>query len=52
MNLRPSFEIKWYHILFGLLGIGLVVFAVLHFYFGPRRLSYFHEDKTDIVDVE
>ncbi len=50
MSIYRAFQIKWYHLLLGFLGI-LVVLAVLAWILlakdGP---SYFVEDETDIVE--
>ena len=51
MRIYPSFQIRWYHIVLGILGIGVVLFAVLYIFFDRRRLNGFVEDETDIVDA-
>lgn len=47
--IRP-FEIKWYHLLLGFLGILLVVLVVVLVLMSGRGPRYFVEDETDIVE--
>ena len=49
MQIYRSFEIKWYHLLFGLLGVLAVVFVLLWLFVGKSRVRNFFEDETDIV---
>ena len=49
MKLYRSFEIKWYHLLFGLLGLVTVVFVFLWLFISKSQVKNFVEDETDIV---
>lgn len=49
MKIYRSLEVKWYHVLFGSLGLGAVIAVLLYFFLGRDRLGYFAEDETDIV---
>jgi len=49
MKLYRSFEIKWYHLLFGLLGLVTVVFVLLWLFISKSQVKNFVEDETDIV---
>ena len=51
MRIYPSFRLRWYHVVLAALGIGIILFAVLYIFFDRRRLNYFVEDETDIVDA-
>jgi hypothetical protein len=46
----PTFEIKWYHLLFGVLGIIFVLGVIVITLMNGRGPSYFVEDETDIVE--
>lgn len=50
MNIGRSFQFKWYHLALGLLGLFAVGFVLLWLFMGERRLSYFTEDQTDLVE--
>jgi len=50
MKVRNLVEIKWYHILFGLLGLFAVLFVLAWILLSRTGPSYFIEDETDIVD--
>ncbi|MFZ5981232.1 MAG: hypothetical protein ACOYVF_11435 [Candidatus Zixiibacteriota bacterium] len=49
MKLIRAFEIKWYHILFGLLGLLTIVFVLLWLFIGKSQVNKFTEEKTDMV---
>ena len=49
MNYYRMSRLKWYHILFGVLGVVFVAGIVVYFMFGRNRLEHFVEDETDIV---
>ncbi len=49
MSVYRVFRIKWYHILFGLLGLVAVVLGLVFFLMARKGPSYFVEDETDIV---
>ncbi len=49
MSAYRVFSIKWYHILFGLLGLLGIVALVVFFMMAGKGPSYFVEDETDIV---
>ena len=47
---RTIFEIKWYHIVFGLLGVLAVLFALFWLFISKTGVGSFVEDETDIVE--
>jgi len=49
MKLYRSFEIKWYHLLFGLLGLVTIVFVLLWLFLSKSQVRNFVEDETDMV---
>ena len=49
MKLYKSFEIKWYHLLFGLLGLITIVFVLLWMFLSKSQVKNFVEEETDIV---
>ena len=49
MKLYRSFEIKWYHLLFGLLGLVTVVFALFWVFISKNQVKNFVEEETDMV---
>jgi len=49
MKLYRAFEIKWYHLLFGLLALIGVVFLIGWLFISNRRPGDLLEDETDIV---
>ena len=49
MSVYRVFRIKWYHVLFGLLGLVAVVLVLAFFLVSRKGPSYFVEDETDIV---
>ena len=51
MKVIRTFEIKWYHLLFGFLGILFVAVIVVLVLMNGRGPSYFVEDETDIVET-
>jgi hypothetical protein len=51
MRLIPRFEIKWYHLLLGFLGILAVVLVVVVVLLSSHGPKDFVEDETDIVDA-
>lgn len=49
MTWRGIFQVKWYHLLFGFLGIIAVAVLIAWFFLSKENVSYFVEDETDIV---
>jgi len=49
MRAYRIFQIKWYHLLFGLLGLLAVVVVLLLVLLNNRRPGDLLEDETDIV---
>ncbi len=49
MALRRVFQIKWYHLLIGFLGILVVALALVWIFLAKDGVSYIVEDETDIV---
>ena len=49
MSVYRVFSIKWYHILFGLLGLLAVLVIAVWILLEKDGPSYFVEDETDIV---
>ncbi len=49
MKLYRNYEIKWYHLVFGLLGLLVVVSVLFWLFVGKSRVKYFHEDETDMA---
>jgi len=45
------FRIKWYYLLFGLLGLLAVLLVVVWIFLAKDGPSYFVEDETDIVET-
>ncbi|MBU0983493.1 MAG: hypothetical protein KKA42_06460 [candidate division Zixibacteria bacterium] len=43
-------EIKWYHLVFGLLGMLAVAFVLVWMFMGEKRIGNFGDDTTDLVE--
>lgn len=49
MRILRTIEIKWYHLLLGLFAFAGIIFVILWFFSGNRRIMRIVEDETDIV---
>ena len=49
MGMQRVFQIKWYHLLIGFLGILAVVLVLAWIFLARDGVSYIVEDETDIV---
>lgn len=49
MSVYRVFSIKWYHIVFGLLGILGIILLLVAIMMAGKGPGYFTEDETDIV---
>lgn len=49
MSWRGVFQVKWYHLLFGFLGIIAIATMIAWFFLSKESVANFVEDETDIV---